>query len=704
MDLAKGSAWMRYRLFSKQESDASQLGSMPGKNEPFIPASTRLPEITIRVILLSVILTVLLAAANAYLGLKAGMTISASIPAAVISMAILRFFKNSNLLENNIVQTAASAGEALTAGIIFTVPALIVLHYWNHFAYWQTVTIAALGGTLGVLFSVPLRRVLLADPTLKFPEGTAIGNVLKASAQSGTSVKNLLWGCGVGAVISFCQTGLQVLAGSVQFWTISRGVLFGAGIGFDPALIGAGYIVGINVGLVILLGIILGWVIGIPIIAFYYGLPAGNDASSIALTIWGNYIRYIGVGAMMAGGLAAMVTLSKPMFYGIKASLLSIKELRQGGHILRTEQDIPIHYVLWGLVFLLIPLCACLLFLLAHDVFPFVIHSHIDISIFYTFFIFILGFIIASICAYFAGLVGSSANPLSSLALIALIATALVTSLFLPHSVSMDAMLSQTSSQQSQAMLGPAAFVIVITAFISAIASISNDTLQDLKAGQMVGATPWKQQFMLIIGVLVAALVIPSILQLLFDAYGMAGIFPHPNMDPAQMLAAPQAGLMAAVAEGVFTGNVNWVMMGIGIIIAIACLFLDKILKPKGWRVPVLAVGLGIYLPVETSSCLVIGGILCYLVEKKIHRLSKQKSGEKSEEFLRKGREAGLILACGMVAGASLVGVILAIPFVIAGSTTILSILPAQMTFLPNSLAIVVLIALFWWFERRVCK
>ena len=311
--------------------------------------SSNLPEITVKAVLLSIVLTVVLAAANAFLGLKVGLTVSASIPAAVISMAFLRMFREHSILENDIVQTAASAGEALTAVIIFTIPALIVISYWQKCNYLQLVGISALGGTLGVLFSVPLRRVLLADKSLPFPEGTAIGNVLKASTLEEFSIRNLIFGGVIGALIKVFQLGFKVLSGSAQYWVARGSTVVGIGFGFDPALIGAGYIIGINIGLSILLGIVIGWLVGVPIIALVYGVPVASNSSAMAMALWSDYIRYIGLGVMMVGGIWAIVMLVKPMFKGIVHSIESLTVSRKHGMaaLPREERDIPINWVLW---------------------------------------------------------------------------------------------------------------------------------------------------------------------------------------------------------------------------------------------------------------------------------------------------------------------------------------------------------------------
>ncbi len=656
----------------------------------FIPAEVSLPELTIKAIVISIFLTAILAGANAFLGMKVGMTVSASIPAAVISMGILRFFKTHNVLEINISQTAASAGEALAAGMVFTMPALIIIRYWTHFNYWHTATIAALGGVLGVLFSIPLRKVLLADKTLHFPEGTAIGNVLKASASDDMPLKELVMGGSAGAVISLCESGFKLIASDIQFW-IQRGTaIFGFGVGFDAALIGAGYIIGVNVCVAIFLGIVLGWIIGVPLLAVTYGYDASLSYSKIAFSLWADHIRYMGLGVMIVGGFWAVMTMFKPMYDGLK---VSIKALGNGGTkntiILRTDRDMPINVVGWGVLLLLIPFY----FLLNHFTDTQILHLSSTLlsgtNVVSLLMILVGGFAIASICAYFAGLVGSSTNPLSSLSLIGLICISLLLAFMFSSHFNLNSRNAQS--------IAIAAIAIIITAIVAGTAAISNDTIQDLKAGQMVGATPWKQQVMLVLGVVVASFVIPYVLQLLFDAYGIANVFPRPGMDPSQALLAPQAGLMAAAVEAIFTHSMNWLMIGIGGAIAVITLVADRFLMKYNLRLPVLAVGIGIYLPVTTTTSLILGGVMAYLVDRNIKK--KKARAKNVANYENMSRQKALLLASGLVAGAALMGVLLAIPFAIEGTTNALRLMSKDAV-ISKVLGIAVILGLGYLFSN----
>lgn len=682
-------------MLDKRDNKDADLNIIANQNEPTVPADVSLPEITLRVIVLGVILTIVLAAANAYLGLKVGVTVSASIPAAVISMGILRFFRDSNILENTMVQIMASVGEALTAGIAFILPALIILHVWDGFHYWQTVLTSLLGGGLGVLFTIPLRRALLQDKTLRYPEAIAIGNILKANAnREKGDLRSLIDGGLVGAIIALCQSGFQILTDNFQYWVKAKSAIIGFGLGLSPALIAAGYIVGVNVALSLLVGITIGWLLGVPILTFIYGLPEANTANQIAMMMWRDHIRYIGVGTMLIGGLWTLCTLFKPVIHSMTTSFATVRRIRLGEvpENIRTERDIPIHYVIIAAFILLIPI----FFLIANIIIP----SELNISAgfrysiasFSTLYILIGGFAFCSIMAYFAGLIGSTNSPVSGLLVSALLVICLIFMTFF----------SQTN-HSAEEMIG---IVVAIGSMvvIGAALSISNDTMQDLKVGQMVGATPWKQQVMLILGVVVSAFVIPLILQLLYNAYGIGGVFPRPNMNPDQMLAAPQAGLMATVAKGAFSHQLNWGMISIGAVIAVLCVIVDEFLKKQyGTRLPVLAVGLGIYLPLESSVPVVIGGLLVYFVQYRLNQFYKRGQVE-NEIKLHAHRHRGLLLTCGIVAGASLMGVVLAIPFALKESSDALRIMPAEYMKHAGVLSILVTFMLCAWIYRVVLR
>ena len=659
--------------------------------------SSQPSEISFRAILLAILLAIILAAANAYLGLKVGLTISASIPAAILSMGILRFFKNSSILENNIVQTGASAGEALVSGTIFILPALIILHYWQSFNYWQTVIISLTGGILGVLFSIPLRRVLLADRSLRFPEGTAIGQILKISQDTNANLKELIQGGALGAFVALFQSGFQIIADNLPLWFKgSDKFIYGFTFGFGPALLAAGYIVGAGVAFSTLLGVIIGWGIGIPIFSYLHPLDTMSSPLTLAMNIWQVKIRPIGVGTMLIGGLWTMVLLIKPIIKGIHSSFTSLKIIKESGYssLPKHERDIPINYNLAMLAVLILPLSYILFNIISHPGLSLSRNLQIITLIICVVFILITGFFFSSLCGYFAGLIGSSQNPLSGVSLsVLLLASLTLLTIF---------NWAPGFTQDTKHLLEGEGLAIIIGTLVTCSSAITNDTIQDLKAGQIVGATPWKQQIILILGIVVSALVLAPTLELLFHAYGIAGISPPGrHMDPAQMLSAPQATLMASLVTGAFKHNLPWSLISIGCIVAVACIIIDKILQRRGMRLPVLAVGLGIYLPLDTSSALILGGLTSFFIERtlrKKHPIQTEKSADNA------ARQRGLTIACGLVAGACLMGVVLAIPFTLAESTDVLRLMPKHFTMLSSLLGVLSTLGILGWIYRSVCK
>ncbi len=660
----------------------SQNNSNNTELPPLIPASENLPEMTLKVIFFSLLLTAILAAADAYLALKIGTSIAASIPASVLAMGILKFFKRSNVLESNMIQTAASAGEGVSAAMAFVLPALIITQVWNHFPYWQTVLITLLGGILGVLFSIPLRRILFSIPTLRFPEGTAIGSVLRVSTTGGKQLKFLARGAGVGALLSFVQTGLKVIANDIQLWVATSRTVFGFAIGFEPALLAAGYIIGFNVGISILLGIILGWVIILPTVGLIYGLPPGDSAYGMVMNLWNHHLRYVGVGVLLIGGIWTLISLLKPVVNGFKQSVEASrrnKSLENGEVLPRTERDIPFHWMLLMSVVIAILMFPLIYKAMISSGLPYSHGYLLFVTIVTIAFVLIVGFVLGALCGYFSGLIGSTNSPLSGLIITGiLLLGGLYLLLFKVHAAAEVAQLTT--------------MVILITALLTAIPSVAMENIQDLKAGQIVGATPWKQQVILIIGVAVSAFVVAPVLNLLFNAYGMGGVFPRSGMDPTQMLAAPQAGLMATIAKGVLTRELNWVMVLAGAILATIIIIIDHVWEKKKYRFLVLAVGLAIYLPVQIVSTIFLGTLVSYFVKRR-----QKKSVEQQES------QTGTLLACGLVAGSALMGVALAIPFVIAGSSNALAIVSGHFEPIAAILGVIALFGLCYWLYRTSC-
>ncbi len=645
-------------------------------DKPYISPDENLPEITVKALILGIFLAVVLASSNAYLGLKIGQTVSACIPAAVISMSILRFFKNSNVLENNLVQTIASAGEVIAAGIIFTLPALVLMGFWKGFPYLQTTAIAAIGGILGVIFSIPLRRALIVEARLKFPEGVATAEVLKAGdmaskKDSGTaniSTKLLLTGGLMAAFIKVLQSGFQIIGEEVVQWVKVGSSIAGFGSGLSPVIISAGYIVGIRIGICLFIGATLTWVIILPIVSSIYGLPDAESISSSAMTIWSTKLRYIGVGSMIVGGVWALISLMKPISASIKTSLQALKDSHKESStkIVRTEHDIPMTWIIGSTVSLSIPIAILFAYVMDENSMPVTPLLFWSATAFVTLFSLVAGFVCSSIAGYMAGIVGSSSNPLSGVAIAAILAVSLVLLAIL--STQIDFSINKDDA------LSAAAISVIIAAIVATAAAVGNDNLQDLKAGHMLGATPWKQETMLIVGAVAGALAIAPILSLLYEAYGIGGSFPREGMDPAQSLSAPQATLMASVAKGVFLGGLPWNFILIGMAIGVSIIILNAFLKSSGstWNFPVLAVALGLYLPIYVTIAFFIGTILKEITTKAIRR--KQKKKEMSALDAEVADRRGMLFASGAIAGESLMGVALSVPFALYQTTNVFAI------------------------------
>ena len=641
---------------------------------PYIPATTSLPEITLKAVVLGFVLAMILAGANAYLGLKVGMTVSASIPAAVISMAVLRLFRESNILENNIVQTAASAAESLAAGVIFTLPALILLQYWNGFPFGATMGIALFGGILGVLFTIPLRRALIIEAGLQFPEGVATGEVLKAGTTGGKGIRAMAAAAVAAAMFKLTQTGLKIAAPSAGGAVSAGGAIFGIGIDLGVALLAVGYIVGLNIATLVFAGGAISWLIAIPIYsivadpAVLAEITAGTTTTfGAANAIWSAQIRYLGVGAMAVGGIWALVSLIKPIRDGIQSSLQAVRQSRQQGtsDVPRTERDTPITVVMIGTVALTLPLLLVFMYVIDQD--ALVIGQGLYISTIGIALIFslIAGFLFSSVAGYMAGLVGSSNNPISGVTIATILTISLILLVLLGTQIDF--------AVGGAAATSAAATAILVGAVVCCAAAIAGDNMQDLKSGRIVGATPYKQQIMQMVGVLAGAIVIAPVLDLLFNAYGLGGVFPREGMDPAEMLSAPQATLMASVAEGVFHRNLPWAMIIIGGLIAVVIIVYDKFLdaRKSSFRAPVLAVAVGIYLPIDLSVPIFIGGIVAHYAVSRFTRRSAE-FGADTNELAQRGQRRGLLFASGLITGEALVGIVLAVPFALAESTDVL--------------------------------
>ncbi|EAJ3726386.1 oligopeptide transporter, OPT family [Campylobacter coli] len=608
-----------------------------------------LPELTLRGLLLGSILTIIFTASNVYLGLKVGLTFSSSIPAVVISMAVLSLFKTSNILENNMVQTQASAAGTLSS-VIFVIPGLFMCEYWSEFPLWQTFMICLCGGGLGVLFTIPLRRAMVVESKLAYPEGRAAAEILKVANKDQSSkkgkqgIKEIALGSFIAAIFSLLSNGFKLAASESNFAFIWNKMAFGFSMGYSLALLGAGYLVGLAGAIALFVGMFLAWGIFTPYLS-NFEFDSAKNAVDLASSVWSSKVRLIGTGAIAIAALWTLIELLKPVIEGIKEIVKNVKITNQEKNE-RTNIDLSLKSI-----FILFVLMVVGLFITFYS---FV--EDANLSIYYqmlfsfvgTLVSVLIGFFVAAACGYMAGLVGSSSSPISGIGLIGVIISSIVF-LVLGVELFQDPMLSKFA----------VALAIFTTSVILATAAISNDNLQDLKTGHLVGATPWKQQVALLVGCVFGALAIVPVLNLLYQAYGFVGAMPREGMDASSALAAPQANLMSTIAQGIFHHNIEWGYMAFGVFVGILMIIIDKILKgTQKMSLPPLAVGIGIYLPPAVNIPLVIGGILKYIVMQ--HLTKKYAKNSHKEEKLASCEQRGTLFASGLIVGESIFGVIIA--------------------------------------------
>ncbi|EPI8551793.1 OPT family oligopeptide transporter [Campylobacter jejuni] len=608
-----------------------------------------LPELTLRGLILGSILTIIFTASNVYLGLKVGLTFSSSIPAVVISMAVLSLFKTSNILENNMVQTQASAAGTLSS-VIFVIPGLFMCGYWSEFPLWQTFMICLCGGGLGVLFTIPLRRTMVVESKLAYPEGRAAAEILKVANKDQSSkkgkqgIKEIALDSFIAAIFSLLSNGFKLAASESNFAFIWNKMAFGFSMGYSLALLGAGYLVGLAGAIALFVGMFLAWGIFTPYLS-NFEFDSAKNAVDLASSVWSSKVRLIGTGAIAIAALWTLIELLKPVIEGIKEIVKNVKITNQEKNE-RTNIDLSLKSI-----FILFVLMVAGLFITFYS---FV--EDANLSIYYqmlfsfvgTLVSVLIGFFVAAACGYMAGLVGSSSSPISGIGLIGVIISSIVF-LVLGVELFQDPMLSKFA----------VALAIFTTSVILATAAISNDNLQDLKTGHLVGATPWKQQVALLVGCVFGALAIVPVLNLLYQAYGFVGAMPREGMDASSALAAPQANLMSTIAQGIFHHNIEWGYMAFGVFVGILMIIIDKILKgTQKMSLPPLAVGIGIYLPPAVNIPLVIGGILKYIVMQ--HLTKKYAKNSHKEEKLASCEQRGTLFASGLIVGESIFGVIIA--------------------------------------------
>ncbi len=632
---------------TRSEAAPRTVGGETEDFRPYIPHTTTLPEMTIKVFVVGIILAWIMSAANAYLGMFAALTVSAAIPASVISMAVFRLFKERNILENNLVQTTASAGESVTAGIIFSLPALLFLGYWSQIGIVETMIIAALGGSLGVLFTIPLRRAFIVDAKLQYPEGVAAVEVLKSGEKGATGVGYILTAGLVGGLYKFLQSGFglwgEVAATATRLG--NSGAYFA--LNMSPALIGIGFIIGIRIAALIFAGGVMGYVIASPLYLAFNDwplYPSGHAFAGTEMTaldafadVRANYVRFIGVGGMAAGGVYTLYRLRHALVRGIQSGLDAYRAMKTAGSDtrVRTERDMNMKTVLIAVLLFAIPLTALFGYFVTNkfeDMDKFWIAPILGVVMLGA------GFLFSAVAGYMAGVVGSSNNPISGTGIGTLIVTAL---LLVGFGIGGD--------------VGPAAAILIAGTIMSA-AAIAGDNMQDLKAGYLLGGTPRNLQIMQIVGAVAAALSLPFVLLLLNEAYTIG----------SPKLSAPQADLMGSIATGIFGGALPWDAFWIGVGVAAAIIAADNYLEFKGssFRMPVLAVAIGIYLPWELATPIFLGGLVAWLAGRSFRRQVEEVHGAATsaqrDAMVERRVNRGVLFASGLIAGEALLGILIA--------------------------------------------
>ena len=648
-------------------------------------------ELTVRGLIVGVIITLVFTAANVYFGLKAGLTFSTSIPAAVISMAILRAFKDATVQENNIVQTVASAAGTLSS-IIFVLPGLIMIGWWTEFPFWISFAICALGGILGVMYSIPLRRALVTQSDLPYPEGVACAEVLKVGSSGDSKdaadiehgragLLAVLWGSIISAVFAVIVATQFFASDVAQTFRIGRkGAVSGYDFSLSFALLAIGHLVGLSVGIAMLVGAFIGWGWGVP----HYSSLAGDlttGAAALAQSTWSHKVRFLGAGTIGVSAIWTLVKLVKPVASGLAGAMAASRARKAGkaDTLPITERDIPIGIVAIVTLVCMLPIG----WLLGYFANASGLGAHLPTLIIGgVAYVVLMSFFVSAVCGYMAGLIGSSNSPLSGIGILVVIGAALLLVLGVKPYVSPDS---------GKALM---AFALFTTAVIFNVAAIANNNLQDLKTGQLVDATPWKQQVALIIGVIAGALVIPPVLDLVNHAYGFVGapgaeLLPHP-------LPAPQAGLISSLAQGVITGDIDWSLIRIGGLIGVCIIALDEILgrTTRHMRIPPLAVGLGIYLPTASTLMIVVGAVAGWFFDQRANRTPRPEAT----------KQLGVLLASGLIVGESVIGVVISAIVVFSGVGAPLALVGAGFEtagkFIGGVAFVVIAFVLYRWILR----
>ena len=616
-------------------------------------------------------------------------------------MAVLKMFKDSNILENNMVQTQASAAGTLSA-VIFIIPGLLMIGYWQGFSLWQTLMICACGGCLGVLFTIPLRRAMIVNSDLPYPEGLAAAEILKvgsggADGVKENGVKDIMAGGSLAAIVCLCTNGFQILSAGMNYWFTFGKATSQLPLGFSSALLGAGYLIGIASGMAMLAGTILSWGVLVPYFTSVMPPAFGQSAGELASAVWAQKVRLVGAGTIGTAAIWTLMMLMQPIIEGMRISLQAMRRSEAGKSLHRMDTDLSpttTAIVLGGIVIGLLGTFYSFIAdaaLSTGAAWAFVI-AGVAVSIG-------MGFFVAAACGYMAGLIGTSASPISGIGILGIVISSLVV---LAIGTSVGLFNTETGSRFAIAL------AIFMTSVIVSIAAISNDNLQDLKTGYLVGATPWKQQVALLLGCMIGAFSIAPVLNLLYEAYGFAGAMPRIGMDESQVLSAPQATLMTTIAKGIFSHNLDWNYILLGVGIGVVSIIVDLLLKKNSTKyyLPPLAIGMGLYLPPTLVMPLVIGAVMGYLVKRYLHNRAMQQGSKNIEEDVESCNRHGVLFASGLIVGESLMGVIVAIIIVFSvtggGSDAPLALVGKAFAPTADLLGLIVFIATIALFIYRV--
>ncbi|CAN7243438.1 oligopeptide transporter, OPT family [Phenylobacterium sp. LjRoot225] len=646
-------------------------------------------ELTIRGVVMGVLITLVFTAANVYLGLKVALTFATSIPAAVISMAVLRAFtRNATIVENNIVQTVASAAGAM-ASVVFVLPGLVIIGAWTGFPFWTTFGVCASGGVLGVMYTIPLRRALVTNSNLPYPEGVAAAEVLivgsgaygdtvDAEADSRLGLLTISVGA-IAAAVYAAFSAMRIFTGEVgAYFRTANGGATGLGAQMSLALFGAGHLMGPAVGAAMLVGLVIAWGAAVPVLTA--AAPVAGDAADLALSVWSQKVRFLGAGAIGVSAIWTLAKLAGPLITGVTGALAAQRRRGEGhaASLTRVEQDIPIGVMLVISLICLVPVAVVLATFLSGGPLGGLV---VPLTIGAVLYIVIAGFAVAAVCGYMAGLIGSSNSPVSGMAILSVLGAALlIAAIGLPVLKGGD----------TRPLV---AFALLVTSVLISVAIAANDNLQDLKTGQLVDATPWRQQVALIIGVIAGSAAIPVILNLLNKAYGFAGAPGQAISDSP--LAAPQATLISTIASGVVGGDLQWGLIGVGALIGAALVVVDELLRRGGrYSLPPLGAALAIYLPSSVTVPVILGAFAGWA----FNRAAQRRPNPEATKRL------GVLLVSGYIVGDSLLNVAYAGLIVATGKGAPLAVVPEDFgPATPLALAVYAATALllYGWTARR---